>query len=500
MNTNASRALARGAAWMISFRMLDRLLGLASMLILARVLAPSDFGLVAMATAAIALVELFGAFGLDVALIQRPATARGHYDSAWTLNALIGLSVAGVLLALATPLAQFYNEPRLFFVIAFLAMGPAIQGFENVGVVAFRKELDFGREFRFLLTKWILTFIVVVPLALSLRSYWALAIGMVFGRCAGVAVSYLLHPFRPRWSLAHARDLLHFSGWLVAQNLVAFMKDRAPDFIVGKFAGAHSLGLFNIANELSSLVGTELISPMNRAALPMYSKLASDPQSLAREYLAVASIVTLLVTPLVAGLAALAPLVVTALLGAKWHAAAGLIQWLAFLGLTNVFLGTSHAPILALGQPALFVKIHAFQVALGVPLSLWLTHAYGVEGAVTAAVVTGIRLLPVNITLVVRSLGISALQLLGRSWRPLLGAGIMYLSIGLLMPADGLSEFMLARAAAYLAFFVPFGAAVYFVSVLALWLLAGRPTGAESTVLAHLSQLGRNVAARVASL
>ena len=144
--TGSGRALARGAAWMISYRMLDRIIGLVSTLVLARVLTPADFGLVAMATALIAFVELFGSLGLDTALIQRPGATREHFDSAWTMNVLIGASVALALLLCAWPLARFYDDSRLIGLVAFLALGPLIQGCENIGVVAFRKELNFDRD------------------------------------------------------------------------------------------------------------------------------------------------------------------------------------------------------------------------------------------------------------------------------------------------------------------------------------------------------------------
>ena len=199
-------SMAKGAVWMVTFKTLERSLGLISMLVLARVLTPADFGLVAMATSLIALLELFSAFGLDTALIQHANAQRVHYDTAWTLNVLAGCTIALVMLALAWPASQFYREPRLTAVIAALSFGAAVQGCENVGVVAFRKEMRFDREFRFLLTKKILAFCTTVPLALWLHNYWALVAGTIMGRVGGVTLSYILHPFRPRLSLAAGTD------------------------------------------------------------------------------------------------------------------------------------------------------------------------------------------------------------------------------------------------------------------------------------------------------
>jgi O-antigen/teichoic acid export membrane protein len=496
MTASLGRALARGSAWMIAFRLLDRSIGLVSMLVLARVLTPADFGLVAMATALIAFVELFGWFGLEIALIQRPGATREHFDSAWTMNVLIGVSVACVLVLGAWPLARFYDDARLVALVAFLALGPLIQGCENIGVVAFRKELNFDREFRFLLSKRLLSVMLTVTLALWLRSYWALAIGMVFGRVAGVSISYALHPFRPRWSLSRAGDLLHFSLSLIAQNVFVYLKERGPDFIVGKIAGPHALGTWSVANELSNLVGTELIQPMNRAALPTYARLAEDRAALAAAYLSASGLVAVLVMPLVVGLAAVAPLVVALLLGPQWREVGPLISLLAFHGLTDVFLRTAASAVLAGGRPVVYVKIYALQACLLLPLSFWLTGKYGVEGAVVATVGTALGLLPLNATLVARALGVTARQLLAAVWRPLLAAAVMYGVTVLAQPPIDAATLTAGRSLVLLAFFVPLGAATYIAVVLSAWILCGRPSGAETTLLAQTAGYWRRITGR----
>src|SRR4051812_34585881 len=99
--------MAFGAAWMMSVRLVDRSIGLASTVILARLLAPADFGMVAMAMGVVALLELFSAFGLDSALIQKIDIGRAHYDTAWTFQLLFGVFIGVGLLAFAWPAAAF---------------------------------------------------------------------------------------------------------------------------------------------------------------------------------------------------------------------------------------------------------------------------------------------------------------------------------------------------------------------------------------------------------
>src|SRR6185312_8478213 len=107
-------------------------------------------------------------------------------------------------------IGRFYHQPLVVPVLCTLALASAIQGFENIGVVMFRKELDFGREFRFLFSKRLISVLVTIPMALWLHSYWALVIGTVAARIGGVSLSYLMQQYRPRLSLAGRADLLHF--------------------------------------------------------------------------------------------------------------------------------------------------------------------------------------------------------------------------------------------------------------------------------------------------
>src|SRR3954463_13224473 len=105
--------MAKGAAWMVLVRLFDRSIGLVSTALLARLLIPADFGLVAMAMSVIALIELATAFSFDIALIQKPDVVREHYDTAWTLNIAVAAAGAVLTIAAARPVALFYGDPRL---------------------------------------------------------------------------------------------------------------------------------------------------------------------------------------------------------------------------------------------------------------------------------------------------------------------------------------------------------------------------------------------------
>jgi len=438
-----------------------------------------------MATSLIALLELFAMFGLDTALIQRPDSTLEHFNSAWTLNVMAGAGIATMMLVLAWPAAYFYHEPRVTRVICVLAVGALAQGFENIGVVNFRREMRFEREFRFLLAKKLMTFSIVIPLAFTLRNYWALVFGTAAGRICAVGLSYALHPFRPRISLSGVRDLMHVSKWLIMQNMISFLRDRSSDVVVGRLAGPAALGIFSVSAEISAMPGTELVAPINRAVLPAYVKLARDLPALRREYLSVMGMIALIAVPAVAGFAVSAPFTVLLLLGPKWVSAALLIQVLAFFSIATVLQSNAYSAFLALGRPQEFVKINGIHVSILLPLLLGLTYKFGIVGAAWAYVTAAVVMLPIIFILVTRYLGLQGADFMAHLWRPLCASVLMYGGVRLLGPPLAVTSMTAMQAASALFTCIGLGIPLYVLSVAGLWRLAGRP---EETAEWHVLQ------------
>jgi lipopolysaccharide exporter len=492
--------MAAGAAWMVLFKLADRSLGLVSTLILARLLMPADFGIVAMATSLMALIELFSAFGMDTALIQRRDATVTHYNSAWTLNVLAGLLVGLLMFAIAVPASHFYSEPKVVLVIITVGVGAVLQGLENVGVVDFRKELQFDKEFRYLMAKRFIGFGLTVPLAFWLQNYWALVLGNLGTRAIVLGLSYAVHPFRPRFSLGAARELMGFSKWLVLLNGLAFLRERSADFIIGRVSGPATLGTFSVASQIASMPSTELIAPINRAVLPAYAKLANDRPALARQYLSVMSGIALLGVPAVTGLAAVAPLAVMLALGPKWREAALVLEILVFFGITQVLQTNAYSAFLAIGKPKVFAKINGIHVAALLTSLLLLTPRYGLVGTAWAFVIAALIALPVNFVLITRNMGLRIVDLVIAVWRPLVASAAMYGVVRLLGPVS--TDQMTRSLEALVPLFVciALGVATYVASIALLWAIAGRPDGAETWVARQVGdRLGRLRAQRQSS-
>jgi lipopolysaccharide exporter len=477
--------MAAGAAWLILLRMAERGIGLISTLILVRLLLPEDFGLVAMAMSLVAMVDALGYFGLDAALIQNRNVTRDHFDTVWTITVIYGIASCLVLALSAAAVSKFYVEPRLEAIIYALASFAFLQSLENVGMVSFQKEMRFNKEFQFKLVKKIVGFFTTVSLALYLGSYWALIVGVGITRAVGVALSYYMISFRPRFSLGCFKELWRFSIWMWLNNAVVFSATRGYDFIIGRIGGARALGLYSVAYEVASLPTTEVVDPISRAILPGFANMSGDPLSLTRAVIQSASIVALITVPLGAGLSVLSEPFVRLVLGEKWTMAIPLIQVLALYGVMRAAHAGTGPAYISLGYPRIITFINMPHLIVGWPMMIMLLPTLGVTGAGYAIISASMVGLSVNFYFARKLMKISFLQIMNYYWRPIAASLIMVLAEKAILrwwpPAVGSYELLMQ-----LLFYVVVGGGVFLVSLLSIWGAVGRPAGAEQILIEWL--------------
>jgi PST family polysaccharide transporter len=474
--------MAKGAAWMIALRFAIRGIGLVSMIMLARLLVPADFGLVAIATALAGALAAMSEFSFQVALIQNQAADRRHYDTAWTLGIIRGLVLAGALAAAAARLADLFSDQRLEPVLLMLAIGVLLTSFENIAVVDFRRDLQFHREFVFRTVPKIASFVVAIPLAINLRDYWSLVFGILIGQLAGVLLSYAMCTYRPRLSLSVWRELIHFSKWLLLNNVLHFTYHRVDTFVIGRMVGAQSLGLFRMAYEIASLPTTEMVAPIRAAILPGYAKLASDRERLRASFAATFATIVMVAVPVAVGIGLTADSLVLLVLGEKWLEAIPLLEVLCIAGAVNVCTANTWPVFIAVGRPWINTALTALGIVVLIPLLLWSVPQAGTIGAAWALVTVAAVVLAANLVATLRLLGVSGGELVAQTWRVLAAVLIMagaMLGVEMVLP-DG--EGLLATAAS-LACTVITGAITYLLSLWLLWRLTGFGEGPEQRAI-----------------
>ena len=238
---------------MIGMRWALRLTGLVSTAILARLLLPADFGIVAMAAVFAGLLDTAAYTGVDLALIRAGENTPERMNSAWSIQLLQAWIVALLILGVSPLAVAYFHEPRVATVMFWLAAKSVIDGLQNIGIVEFRRELNFSKEFRFNLYGKLLNLAIVIGAAFYFRNYLALVIGLVSSSAMSVVLSYVMHPYRPRWSLAEARHLWSFSNWLLVSRVGSFLSRKADEFIVGGAVGSAALGNYHVAAEIATM-------------------------------------------------------------------------------------------------------------------------------------------------------------------------------------------------------------------------------------------------------
>lgn len=479
------REMAKGAAWMVMMRLAIRGIGLISTLVLARLLVPEDFGLIALSTSILFAVEALSQFSFDIALIRDSKASRAEYDTAWTLGILRGWITGVLVVVFAIPIGEAFVEPRLPLVLCGLAVATVIEGYQNIGIVDLRKELRFRQEFIFLVTQKVMSFGVTIVLAVILREYWALLAGIVIGRIGGTALSYVMSDYRPRHCLTQWRPLFNFSKWLLLNNIL-YLLARADVYVIARYFGAHDLGLYNVSSEIASLPSTELVAPIQRAIYPGFAKLASDSERLNKSYVDGLAILLMLALPASTGIAVLADPIVRALLGPNWIDAIPLLQILSLYGLIRLGGANASSVLLAVGRPKVITLLMIIYLAILGPSLVAGIALGGLTGACWGLAASAALNLIMSYGVLIRALRLSLRAMGAAIWRCWVAAAVMAVVVrGVLsLPIPGLD-----LPAMQLGVGIAVGAAAYVAALLGLWRLAGRPYGAEQMTLAAIVRL-----------
>jgi len=349
LNQPKKHTVTTGTYITVAMRWTDRFIGVVSTLILARLLVPADFGIIAMASIIIGFAISIFDVGVNVALIQNNNTTQDHYDSAWTLRLLQSALITTILFAIAPWVAAYFNDNRVELVLQLLSFSVLMEGMENIGVVTFQKHMQFGAEFKFLFFRRVAGFITTISFALLLKSYWALVIGTLVGRSLGVVLSYLVHPMRPRFSFGKMAELLSVSQWMLLRSIGGYLMNNLAKLFVGQGYTSEIMGGYSLASEISAMPTGEILAPLNRVLFPAFVEVKDNTKDLKSLFLLAQGIQVLITVPAAVGFALVAEEIVLSMLGKKWIFVVPFIQILALVNVAEA-IATSSGYITRYGQ------------------------------------------------------------------------------------------------------------------------------------------------------
>jgi O-antigen/teichoic acid export membrane protein len=472
-----------GSMTLIMVNIAGALIGFVNIAIVARILSPEDYGIMAFAFIALEMAKVFTDLQVSNALIRLGRIGESHYRTAFTIALLRGLLVGGGIYLASSPLAAFFNEPRLAPVLQAMAIIPLLDSFASPRMIDFIRDIDFRREAAMSILSRIVTVAVTIVGAVAIGNYWSFVFGALAGSIFNVATTYRFAPWRPRLGVEHAGMVLRFGVWLNATSIVGFFNGQIDKIILGQFLGTATLGLYSVGVQMSGMVTSKLAAPFSRAVFAGLSRLENNRERLKAAYYRAQGGIVAVVLPIGVGTGLVADHVVLALVGAKWQEAIIVVQFVApIVAMTTVTAGV-HSLLMVMGRTSLIFRMTAINLVIRVIVMTAAVYQYGLIGLLMTRLLTGIFQIISFLYVASTVTGDSVWTSLLRAWRSFAAAFAMILVVLVIDWLTSPPDTAVMANLIMLAIKACAGGVIYGAAHLGLWHATGRPDGVERTAL-----------------
>jgi len=360
--------VARGAVVTAASQVLRVLVQLGSVVLLSRLLAPSDFGLVAMVGPVFALALLFQELGLSQATVQKPGLNHDEVSALFWVNMAAGLGIAAILVVGAPLVGWFYADARAANLTAAMGAIAAINGAGAQHLALLNRRMKFSLLATISAASAVATLAAAVAFAALDPTYWAIFFGMVVGASVNTLGGWITAgwiPSRPGRRVRLAR-LLRFSAGVTGFNLANFFARNLDNVLIGRVWGDTSLGLYDRAYKLLLAPLVLVNNPLAKVMMPTLSRLTDEPARYRSAYLKAVCQSLLITLPGVAFMTGAAELLVPALLGGGWAEVAPILMALGFAGLMQPVNNCTGWLFMSQGRGGEFARIGVFSAATAI--------------------------------------------------------------------------------------------------------------------------------------
>ena len=389
-----TKRVRSGLSWNAGAMILGQASSFLRSIVIARLLFPEDFGLFGMALTVSAALNAFTTIGLDQSIIagkfKTEEALNSHLNTVWSAELLRTTFLALLMTASAYPIARFYGQPKLHVLIPLLSLSTLIQGFRNIGLVVFRKEVSFSRIFWCEGATNVLAATLTIGLLLFFPNVWTLVFGHIITTAANVFFSYVFHPYRPKLILQKQslQAVFRLGRFPMVIAITSYITTMADNIVVALVLGTEALGHYAMAYNLASVPIAILVYTFGAVMFPAYAELAArNPERVAGAMKSAFSIICLLLFTITVPLLLLAPDIVELLYGRKWALAGSTLRVLALLIplrggmliISTLFFGLNKLKLLASGK--------TLETILFLLILYPLTKFLGLKGAAFAGVI-----------------------------------------------------------------------------------------------------------------
>jgi lipopolysaccharide exporter len=388
MAKNLTTATLHSMSWSTAATVATAVLQIGYTAVMARLLTPASFGLVALAGVVLRFGTYFSQIGLEHALVQKADMSEEDVRAAFTSAALLG-ALCALVMAVGAPLAtHVFDEPAVVPLVRVMGLGLLLSGLSATALSILRRRMAF-RTLAFIDTIAYVLAYAGLGILLAWRGFgvWALVLASLAQNLLVVVLAYgaTRHSLRLYFNWAHYRPLLAYGTRITFTSFLEFITSSLDTLLIGRFLGAALLGIYNRAAMLITLPLYLLTRSVSRVLFPAFSQVQADVPRLRTVYLGSVTLVAAVVLPLGAGVAVAAPVLVRALLGPGWATAVPVLRILC--AAVPLSLITMFAGIVCDARATLREKIHINLLALASLIGFFgLLHGYGLPGFALALV------------------------------------------------------------------------------------------------------------------
>lgn len=390
-------AFLRGLSWNGALKISSKLFSVLKLAVLARLLAPQDFGLFSLTLVAISLVEVFTETGINTIIIQSRKPLTFYLNTAWIVSIGRGVIIAAVMLTMSLPMSRLYQEPLLFQLIVLASLVPLLRGMINPAIIQFQKNLQFQADTAYRFSLLVFDLCATVILVFWLRNASALILPIVLTAVFELVISWVAVAPRPRFGFDPAawKEIWRNSRWLNAISILDYLNKNADDLLIGRIAGVANLGMYRNGYALSQSGTADLSLSVLHASFPILSQMQDDLPRFRKTFLRMLlgfSAVLLIPTAL---FWMFPELILRVVLGEQWLSIAKFLPILAVSGfiqgqlnlMSMVFTATRTYRMLLLSLLGACLSM-----VLGI---VFLTPEWGLYGAAIAILLSRIVALPI---------------------------------------------------------------------------------------------------------
>jgi O-antigen/teichoic acid export membrane protein len=353
--------------------MLGQALQFAAIVVLARLLSPADFGLIAMIYVFTGFASSLTDMGLGASIIQKQGVSDRHLDSVFWVNVAVG-SALTIIFSLGAPLiAKFYDKPQLLLPTIAVAFNFLLGSLNVVQNALLQKSLNFQTGFWVESVAISISGIAALVLALAGAGVWSLVGQSLTLTLIRTAVMWHWSSWRPGRSFdpAAVKELLRFGRHVIGSNIIIYWAQNFDKLVIGRQLGSSALGIYNMADRLMRLPLTNVTAVTGAVMFPALSTLQGEVDSVKRVYLRANRLIALLTFPMMLGLIVVAEPAILVFYGEQWRNAVSILQLLSLAGMAQSIYNTAGWIFLSRGRPDILFRLGVLSMLVRVASAHW---------------------------------------------------------------------------------------------------------------------------------